>query len=153
MQATEPVDVVEILTDLAGDLAVIDPERVVSLDMPPSAIVTGDRDRLTQVFAGLTTNALRHTPPGTPIDLRVRQGPATVRVEVTDHGPGIAPEDLPKVFDRFYRADVARCPCLRGQRAGPGNRLGDRACARRHGRRREPTRAGSHVLGGATRGG
>ena len=73
LQATSPVDVVEIMTDLAGDLQVIDPERVVSVDMPHSAIVTGDRDRLTQVFAGLTTNALRHTPPGTAIDLRVSQ--------------------------------------------------------------------------------
>ena len=86
--------------------------------MPHSAIVTGDRDRLTQVFAGLTTNALRHTPPGTPIDLRVSQNPTTVRVEVTDHGPGIAPDDLPKVFDRFYRADVARA------RASGGSGLG-----------------------------
>jgi two-component system OmpR family sensor kinase len=118
LQATGPVDVVEIITDLAGDLQVIDPERVVSVDMPRSAIVTGDRDRLTQVFAGLTTNALRHTPPGTAIDLRVSQDLATVRVEVTDHGPGIAPDDLPRVFDRFYRADVARA------RASGGSGLG-----------------------------
>ena len=118
LQVTDPVDVVEIVADLVGDLQVIDPERVVSLDMPLSAIVTGDRDRLTQVFAGLTTNALRHTPPGTAIDLRVSQNLATVRVEVTDHGPGIAPDDLPKVFDRFYRADVARA------RASGGSGLG-----------------------------
>jgi two-component system OmpR family sensor kinase len=118
LQATGPVNVVEIMTDLAGDLQVIDPERSVSVDMPASAIVTGDRDRLTQVFAGLTTNALRHTPPGTPIDLRVSQTPTTVRVDVTDHGPGIATQDLPKVFDRFYRADVARA------RASGGSGLG-----------------------------
>jgi two-component system OmpR family sensor kinase len=118
LQANEPVDVVEILTDLAGDQQVIDPERTVSLDVPDSAIVTGDRDRLTQVFAGLTTNALRHTPRGTPIDLHVSQPPGTVRVEVTDHGTGIAAQDLPKVFDRFYRADVARA------RASGGSGLG-----------------------------
>ena len=116
--ATGPVDIVEIVSDLAGDLQVIDPERTVSVDVPESAVVTGDRDRLTQVLAGLTTNALRHTPPGTAIDLRVHQGPTTVRVEVTDYGPGIAPEDLPKVFDRFYRAGVAR------SRASGGSGLG-----------------------------
>ena len=108
VRAAGPVDIVEIINDLAGDLAVLDPERSVSVDVPEAASVTGDRDRLTQVFAGLATNALRHTPPGTSIDLRVSQSHSTVRVEVTDHGSGIAPEDLPKVFDRFYRADVAR---------------------------------------------
>lgn len=118
VRATGPVDIVEVMTDLAGDLEVIDPDRVVSVDMPRSAIVAGDRDRLTQVFAGLTTNALRHTPAGTPIDLRVSQSHTTVRVEVTDHGPGIAPQDLPRVFDRFYRADVARA------RASGGTGLG-----------------------------
>ncbi len=118
VQVAGPVDVGEIIRDLGGDLEVLDPERSVSVDVPESAIVTGDRDRLTQVFAGLTTNALRHTPSGTPIDLRVNQSPTTVRVEVTDHGPGIAPDDLPKVFDRFYRADVARA------RASGGSGLG-----------------------------
>ena len=118
VQVAGAVDVVELVSDLAADLEVIDPDRAVSLDAPGSAIVTGDRDRLTQVFAGLTTNALRHTPPGTPIDLRVSSSPMTVRVEVTDHGPGIAPEDLARVFDRFYRADVARA------RASGGSGLG-----------------------------
>jgi two-component system, OmpR family, sensor kinase len=118
VQDVGSVDVVELVTDLAGDLQVIEPERTVSLDVPGSAIVTGDRDRLTQVLAVLTTNALRHTPPGTAIDLRVSQSPTTVRVEVTDHGSGIAPEDLPRVFDRFYRADVARA------RASGGSGLG-----------------------------
>lgn len=118
VQVAGAVDVVELVSDIAGDIEVIDPERAVSLDAPGSAIVTGDRDRLTQVFAGLTTNALRHTPPGTPIDLRVSQSPVTVRVEVTDHGPGIAPQDLARVFDRFYRADVARA------RASGGSGLG-----------------------------
>ncbi|HEX6888514.1 MAG TPA: ATP-binding protein [Candidatus Nanopelagicales bacterium] len=118
LQVTGPVNVVDIVTDLAGDLQVIEPERVVSVDVPESAIVTGDRDRLTQVFAALTTNALRHTPPGTAIDLRVIQHLARVRVEVADHGPGIAPDDLPRVFDRFYRADVARA------RASGGSGLG-----------------------------
>ena len=118
VQATGSVDIVEIITDLAGDLEVLDHTRVVTVDVPGSAFVTGDRDRLTQVFAGLTTNALRHTPPGTSIDLRVIQDVTTVRVEVTDHGPGIAAQDLPKVFDRFYRADVARA------RASGGSGLG-----------------------------
>ncbi len=66
-----PVDLVGILEDLAGDLRAVDPDRVVTVDAPSSAVVRGDRDRLTQVVAALTTNAIRHTPAGTGIDLRL----------------------------------------------------------------------------------
>lgn len=118
MHDATPVDLVPILTDIAGDLQVLDPSRAVTLTAPDSASVAGDRDRLTQVFTALTTNALRHTPAGTAIDLRVQAGAGAVRVEVADHGPGIAEQDLPKVFDRFYRADVART------RASGGSGLG-----------------------------
>ena len=114
----EPVDIVATLSDLAEDLRVLDPDREVSLVAPATAVVAGDRDGLTQVLTALTSNALRHTPPGTAIDLRVQPGPASVRIEVADHGPGIAPEDLPRVFDRFYRADAARA------RASGGSGLG-----------------------------
>ncbi|MGB8021751.1 MAG: HAMP domain-containing sensor histidine kinase [Candidatus Nanopelagicales bacterium] len=116
--AAGSVDLIPILTDLVGDLQVLDPTRTVTLTAPDSAVVAGDRDRLTQVLAALTTNALRHTPPGTAIDLRVSTSANAVRVEVADHGPGIAEQDLPKVFDRFYRADVARA------RASGGSGLG-----------------------------
>lgn len=116
--AQEPVNIVTILADLAEDLRVLDPQRKITLDAPPSAVVPGDRDRLAQVFAALTSNALRHTPPGTAIDLRASQRAGAVRVEVADHGPGIAPDDLPRVFDRFYRADATRA------RASGGSGLG-----------------------------
>jgi two-component system OmpR family sensor kinase len=113
-----PVDLVGIVEDLAGDLRAVDPDRVITVDAPGSAVVQVDRDRLIQVVAALTTNALRHTPGGTGIDLRIESTPAWVRLEVADHGPGIPAEDLPKVFDRFYRADVARA------RASGGSGLG-----------------------------
>lgn len=113
-----PVDLVPLVTDLAADVGVLDPDRPVTVAAPPVAIVRGDRDRLAQVLAGLTSNALRHTPPGTAIDVRVLADPGGIRVEVADHGPGIAPKDLPRVFDRFYRADVARA------RASGGSGLG-----------------------------
>lgn len=115
---SDPVDLVPILSDLANDIPVLDPERTVTLHTPATAVVRGDRDQLTQVFAGLAANALRHTPPGTGIELTIAAGPGTVRVEVTDHGPGIAPADLDRVFDRFYRADKARA------RASGGSGLG-----------------------------
>jgi two-component system OmpR family sensor kinase len=114
----EQVDLVPIIADLAGDLEVLDPTRTVTLTAPASAVVRGDRDQLTQVFAGLLGNAFRHTPTGTPVDLTVTLTEGGLRVEVTDHGPGIPAADLDRVFDRFYRADVART------RAAGGSGLG-----------------------------
>jgi len=68
-----------------------------------SAPADGDPERLRQVVVNLLSNALRHTPPGGRIDVRTAiQGEEAV-LEVADSGPGIAPEDLPHVFERFYR--------------------------------------------------
>ncbi len=67
-----------------------------------------DPFRMRQVFTNLLNNALQHTPQGTQITLRARVNAGQVEISVTDNGPGIAPGDLPHIFDRFYRADRAR---------------------------------------------
>jgi PAS domain S-box-containing protein len=75
-------------------------------DFPP---VVGDEERLTQVISNLMSNAVKYSPPGTSVTITGRSEPSRVVVSVGDQGPGIAPEDLPHVFDRFYRAaDAAR---------------------------------------------
>ncbi|MFN8549566.1 MAG: HAMP domain-containing sensor histidine kinase, partial [Candidatus Eisenbacteria bacterium] len=73
-----------------------------------SAWVRGDGRRLEQVIDNLLSNALRYVPRGGTIEvsMQVEPGSATLRVE--DDGPGFAGEDLPRLFDRFYRADAAR---------------------------------------------
>ncbi|WP_305787171.1 sensor histidine kinase [Symbioplanes lichenis] len=92
--------------------------------------VTVDPVRLRQIVGNLVSNAVRHTPPGgsVTVDLSVRE--SRLRIAVTDTGTGISAEDLPKVFDRFWRADTSRT------RATGGSGLGlaiARQLARAHG--------------------
>jgi len=81
--------------------------------------VDGDARRLEQVLQNLVANAARHTPKGGRITLTSRPADGRVVVAVTDTGTGIAPEHLPFVFDRFYKADAARAP-----QGAPGSGLG-----------------------------
>jgi two-component system sensor histidine kinase MprB len=67
-------------------------------------VVHGSRARLARAIGNLLDNAAKWSPPGEPIEVAVNEGEVTVR----DHGPGIADEDMPHVFDRFYRATAAR---------------------------------------------
>ncbi len=92
---------------------------------PANLSVTGDAGRLDQVLSNLVANALRYTPPGGWVRLRaeaIRDGgpqpggvPYGVRICVADNGSGIAPEDLPFIFDRFWRGDRARAASARQQ--------------------------------------
>jgi two-component system OmpR family sensor kinase len=112
-------DLREVLDDLAGDLRVVQPMRPIEVDCPKSLIVSADHHRIVQAVAALAGNALRHTPTATPVWLTgARRPDGAVRVAVVDHGPGIAGEHLPHLFERFYRADRGRT------RASGGNGLG-----------------------------
>ncbi|MDH7489640.1 MAG: ATP-binding protein [Anaerolineae bacterium] len=82
----------------------------------PAALA--DPDRVSQILNNLITNALRHTPEGGQITVSATTREGFVEVSVADTGEGIAPEDLPRVFDRFWRADRSR------SRAGGGAGLG-----------------------------
>jgi two-component system OmpR family sensor kinase len=90
---------------------VIAPDRDISLVVTPDAgplVVSGDDARLRQVVGNLVTNALTHTPPGTPIIVRLASRDDQAVIEVHDRGPGLSPEQQDRVFERFYRADPAR---------------------------------------------
>jgi two-component system sensor histidine kinase BaeS len=95
--------------------------------------VTGDPDRLEQALQNLAANALRHTPDGGTVALGAARDdgrrPAAILISVRDSGPGIAPEHLPLIFDRFYKVDAAR-------KASGGSGLGlsiVKAIVERHG--------------------
>ena len=83
----------------------------VALDAPDTqpAPLLADPVRIDEILANLLANALRHTPPGGTVHVAVDASPdAHVQITVSDDGDGIAPNDLPHVFDRFYRSDTAR---------------------------------------------
>ena len=125
-----PVDLGPLLRDVVSDLRVVAPDRRVTLDAPDHLVVVADRDRVTQALVGLTSNAVRHTPSGTPVALRVLVRPGWVRVEVADAGPGIPPQHLPHLLERFYRVDRSRSSGSGG--SGLGLAVVD-AVARAHG--------------------
>ena len=80
-------------------------------------MIMGDAERLDQVLSNLMGNALRHTPKGGSILLRAESTLQGIQIIVRDTGEGISPEDLPYVFDRFWRGDKSR---HRQSRAGSG---------------------------------
>ena len=71
-------------------------------------LIEADAGRLNQVLSNLVVNALRHTPPGGAITLAANRQDHFVRITVADTGEGIAPEELPFLFDRIWRGDRAR---------------------------------------------
>jgi signal transduction histidine kinase len=100
-----PVDLGDVASSGASGMTLLASEREVSLVVDPiPAEVDGDPARLRQLVAILVDNAIRHAPRGSRVDVRVRTDSSHAVLVVEDEGPGIRPDDLPRVFDRFYRA-------------------------------------------------
>jgi two-component system OmpR family sensor kinase len=104
----EPVDLTQVATDAAADAHVADPDRSVAVDAPGPMLLMADEGRVRQVAANLMANALRHTPAGTPVTLRVRSQGGEASLAVEDHGPGLTDEQAAKVFEPFFRLDSSR---------------------------------------------
>jgi signal transduction histidine kinase len=103
----EPVELADVAGEALQRLQAQAEARGVELRLDAApATVSGDPDRLRQLVAILIDNAIRHTPRGGHVKVGIR-GDARPRLAVEDDGPGIRPEDLPHVFDRFWRATGA----------------------------------------------
>ncbi|GAA4917141.1 sensor histidine kinase [Streptomonospora salina] len=128
------IELAEVAEHVAAGVRARTPQARVEVDAPAPVHAPGDADRLRQVLENLVGNAVAHTPQGTPVRVTVRRsGPEppegaasvgalaegtaeTAVVAVADEGPGIAPDRLVHVFDRFYRVDESRS----GRGAGLG---------------------------------
>ncbi|MEO8423855.1 MAG: HAMP domain-containing sensor histidine kinase [Actinomycetota bacterium] len=106
--AHEPVDLVHVAVDAVHDAGAVDPSRAIELEAPDQLTVPGDEGRLRQVLANLLSNALMHTPTGTPVTVGVRSADGWAEIEVGDRGPGLTADEATHVFEPFYRADPAR---------------------------------------------
>ena len=90
-------------TGSAGGAGAARAERPARVDAEPGLFALADPDRLLQVVSNLVVNAVQHAGDAATLTITTRRTGAEVAIEVTDTGPGIRPEDLPHVFDRFYR--------------------------------------------------
>lgn len=100
----ETVDVSEVVGEATDLVSRLYPEREFRLDVAASLVVEGaDRGCLRQVFINLIQNAAKYSPDDTVIDVHASASDGTLRVEVIDRGPGIAPDQREAVFDRFRR--------------------------------------------------
>ncbi|MEU6596310.1 sensor histidine kinase [Streptomyces flaveolus] len=105
----EQTDLVPLVVDTVSDARAAGMDHVWRLDLPDEpAPVPADAARLQQVLVNLLGNARKHTPPGTTVTARVRRRGPWMCVDVEDNGPGIEPDLLPHVFERFARGDTAR---------------------------------------------
>jgi signal transduction histidine kinase len=118
----ETVDFSFVSRDVCDEIRYLAEDRGVHLDatIESDLSVTGDVIRLRQLLLILLDNALKFTPVGGDIDVRLTSQSGRARLEVADSGPGVNPDDLPRIFDRFYRSDKART----GEGSGLGLAIG-----------------------------
>ena len=130
--AREPIEMDALIAEIADQVRVIAGHRLQVVlecaepEREEPLTVLGDADRLRQLLLNLTDNAFKHTPDDGCVSLCLAQMDGWVRLTVADTGSGISPEDLPHVFDRFYRAEKSRWrrPALSEASPGVGVGLG-----------------------------
>jgi len=118
--AAEPVDLSALLAAVITQVEPLASERQQTIVLPglPAWVVHGNEDKLIRLFLNLLDNAIRYTPPGGRIMIGCTCRQGNMLISISDTGPGIAPEHVPRLFDRFYRVDHGR------SRAQGGSGLG-----------------------------
>jgi signal transduction histidine kinase len=126
------VDLVALVAQAVERLRTAETSQPVRLDAAPGPLwVDADPERIAQILDNLLGNAVKYSPPDQPIGVQVRHG-GVAQVCIEDRGPGIASEELPHLFDRFYRTRLARRGPVGG--TGLGLYISQEIAAAHHGR-------------------
>jgi two-component system, OmpR family, sensor kinase len=115
-QEEEPVDLSEVLQGCVARARVADPQRTWCATIDPGLVMEGDEELLRRAADNLLANVSTHTPVGTVATIVAGERDGTITIEVSDDGPGVPAGQIPRIFDRFYRAAAAS--------ARPGSGLG-----------------------------
>jgi two-component system OmpR family sensor kinase len=103
----EPVELAGLVGEAVETARAVDPGRPIACELQPSEVL-GDRVRLRQIVDNLLANVRSHTPAGAAARVTLGRENGSAVIEVSDSGPGIAQEQIDRVFERFYRADPSR---------------------------------------------
>ncbi|MCB0962416.1 MAG: HAMP domain-containing histidine kinase [Acidimicrobiales bacterium] len=114
--ATEPVDLTIVAAEACDALTATGATNPITLEAPRAVVADAVGEHLHRALLNLLTNAVRHTPPGTPIEVTATTDGSGAIVRVRDHGPGLDDDALAHALDRFWQADPAR--------SGAGSGLG-----------------------------
>ncbi len=110
-----------LLIEVLGQMRVLAKDKVkLALGEMDQAQVYADKDKLKQVFVNLVQNAIHYTPQGGKVVVSLRKSDGQAIVSVSDNGPGISPQDLPYIFERFYRGEKSRTRSKDGKGFGLG---------------------------------
>jgi two-component system, OmpR family, sensor kinase len=103
-QEHNPVDLTALVRECADRAQVADPSRTWRTQVAAGLVTSGDEELLRRTVDNILANVHMHTPPGTVATITAAGRDGTVTVEVSDDGPGVPPDQLPRIFERFYRA-------------------------------------------------
>ena len=118
---SQEVELDTLLLEVMGQMSVLARDRLtLRLSDIDQVLVCGDRDRLKQVLVNLIGNAINYTPAGGSVIVGLGKANNNARLVITDDGPGISPEDLPHIFERFYRGEKSRTRSKDGKGFGLG---------------------------------
>ncbi len=107
----EPVDIAELINNLLAEMAILTnqkSQKIEFLRQENSYIINADKEKLRRIFCKILDNAIKYTPTAGQINLEIKEKKDFLEIKISDTGKGIPEENLPFIFDRFYRVDKSR---------------------------------------------